>query len=102
MAIELLDPQLDQVTKHERGWKVVIFNDDVTPYNLVVFGIQTGAGVSEEVAEMIAAEAHKSDSAVVKSRLSEEKAEVIAEAIYVVTQAQGRFPGVRVEAQKDE
>ena len=102
MAIELLDPELAQDTKHEKGWKVVIFNDDVTPYDLVVFAIQHGAGLSEEVAEMIAKEAHQTDGAVVKNNLTEEKAEAIAEVIHVLTQAKGRFPGVRVEAQKDE
>lgn len=102
MPTELLDPELAQDTKHEKGWKVVIFNDDVTPYNLVVFAIQHGAGLSEEVAEMIAKEAHQTDGAVVKTNLSKEKADLIAEVIHLITKAKGKFPGVKVEAQKDD
>jgi ATP-dependent Clp protease adapter protein ClpS len=102
MTIELLDPETAQSTKHEKGWKVVIFNDDVTPYDVVVFSIQSGAGLSEEVAEMITKEAHNTDGAIVKHNLSEEKANIIAETIHGISKVKGRFPGVRVEAQKDE
>lgn len=102
MAIELLDPELAQDTKHEKGWKVVIFNDDHTPYDLVVLAIQKGARLSEEVAEMIAKEAHESGSAVVRAALSEEKANNIADKIAEITKFGGRFQGVQVEAQKDE
>lgn len=102
MPIELLDPETAQTNETERGWKVVIFNDDYTPYDLVVLAIQKGAGLSEEVAEMIAKEAHKTDAALVKRGLSEEKAEKIAETIIQITTYGGSFPGVRCEAQKDD
>ena len=54
-------PKLDikPETTPDRGWKVILFNDDVTPYDLVVFALQRAAGLSIEVAEMVALEAHR-------------------------------------------
>ena len=94
-------PQLEEKTDISPGYKVVIFNDDYTPYNLVVLALQIAAGLSDEVAAMVAKEAHESDCAVVKSGLTEEEADLMAAKIIHITKAD-RFPGVRCEAHKDD
>lgn len=102
MTIELLDPEVDTTNTTERGWRVVIFNNDYSPYDVIVLSIQKGAGLSEEVAEMIAKEAHLNDSAIVKRGLSQDKAEAIAETVTQISALGGRFEPVTCEAQKDE
>lgn len=84
------------------GWKVVLFNDEVTPLNVVVFGLQRAAGLSLEVAEMVAFEAHSEESAIVKRGLSEEDAKIICGGLRKWTRIDGLCPGVHCEAEKDE
>lgn len=84
------------------GWKVVLFNDDVTPIDVVVYGLQRAAGLSLEVATMVAIEAHEEDSAVVKRGLEEEDAKIICGGLRKWTRIEGLCPGVRCEAQRDE
>lgn len=84
------------------GWKVVIFNDDVTPIDVVVYGLQRAAGLSIEVAVMVAQEAHEQDSAVVKRGLSEDDAKIICGGLRKWTRIEGVCPGVRCEAQREE
>lgn len=84
------------------GWKVVLFNDDVTPLDVVVYGLQRAAGLSIEVAEMVALEAHQQDSAVVKRGLSEEDALIMCGGLRKWTRIEGLCPGVGCEAVKDE
>lgn len=84
------------------GWKVVLFNDDVTPLDVVVHGLQRAAGLSLEVAEMVALEAHDEDSAVVKRGLDEDDAKIVCASLRKWTRLEGLCPGVRCEAQKDE
>ena len=83
------------------GWKVVLFNDDITPYDVVVYGLQRAAGLSLEVAEMVAFEAHNDDSAIVKRSLSEEDAKIICGGLRTWTRVEGKCPGVRCEAEPD-
>jgi ATP-dependent Clp protease adapter protein ClpS len=89
-------------TTPDRGWKVVLFNDDVTPYDLVVFALQRAAGLSEEIAEMVALEAHREGEAVVKRGLSEEDATIICAGLRKWSRLEGVSPGVRAEAQRDD
>ena len=84
------------------GWKVVLFNDDVTPFDIVVHGLQRAAGLSVEVAEMVAFEAHHEESAIVKRGLSEEDAKIMCGGLRKWTRIEGRCPGVRCEAEHDE
>lgn len=98
----LLEDEVETVNSTEKGWKIVIFNDDFTPYDVVVLALQLGANLSEEIAEMVCKEAHNSGSAVAKSGLEQEDAEKRVEVIIDVTKFGGRFPGVRCEAQKDD
>lgn len=83
------------------GWKVVLFNDDVTPMEVVVYALQRAAGVSLEVAEMITMEAHSDGSAVVKRGLDEEDAKIICGGLRKWSRIDGLCPGVRCEAAKD-
>jgi ATP-dependent Clp protease adapter protein ClpS len=89
-------------TTVDRGWKVVLFNDDVTPFDVVVFALQRAAGLSVEVAEMVALEAHREDSAVVKRGLSEEDAQIICGGLRKWSRIEGLCPGVRCEAKPDD
>jgi ATP-dependent Clp protease adapter protein ClpS len=84
------------------GWKVVLFNDDVTPLEVVVYALQRAAGISLEVAEMITLEAHSEGSAVVKRGLGEEDAKIICGGLRKWTRIDGLCPGVHCEAQKDD
>ena len=83
------------------GWKVVLFNDEVTPLEVVIYALQRAAGVSLEVAEMITFEAHSEGSAVVKRGLAEEDARIICGGLRKWTRIDGLCPGVHCEAEKD-
>ena len=84
------------------GWKVVLFNDEVTPFDIVIYGLQRAAGLSIEVAEMVAIEAHEKESAVVKRGLSEEDALIMCGGLRKWTRVEGICPGVGCEAVKEE
>jgi ATP-dependent Clp protease adapter protein ClpS len=89
-------------TTVDRGWKVILFNDDVTPFDVVIFALQRAAGLSVEVANMVAQEAHRQGEAVVKRGLTEEDAQVICGGLRRWTRVEGVCPGVRCEAQPDD
>jgi ATP-dependent Clp protease adapter protein ClpS len=95
-------PTFARDTAPDRGWKVVLFNDDVTPFDVVVFALQRAAGLSVEVAEMVALEAHREDSAVVKRGLSEEDAQIICGGLRKWSRIEGLCPGVDCEAKPDD
>ncbi len=90
------------VNSTDAGWKVVLHNDEVTPLEVVVYGLQRAAGLSLEVAEMVAHEAHNDEAAVVKRGLSEEDAQIICGGLRRWTRIEGLCPGVFCEALKDE
>lgn len=85
-----------------RGWKVVLFNDDVHIYEMVILALQRAAGLSIEVAEMVAWEAHSEGSAVVKSGLDRDEALIICAGLRKWTRIEGRTSGVHCEAQQDD
>jgi ATP-dependent Clp protease adapter protein ClpS len=89
-------------TSIDRGWKVLLFNDEVTPLDVVIFGLQRAAGLSVEVAEMVTLEAHRNGEAVVKRGLTEEDAQIICGGLRKWTRIDGVCPGVRCEAQPDD
>lgn len=86
-----------QVT-HDPGWKVLLHNDEVTPLDVVVFALQRAAGLSVEVAEAVAMEAHTEGVAIVKRGLSEEDAKVMCGGLRKWTRIPGMCPGVNCEA----
>ena len=85
----------------DSGWKVVLYNDDVTPIEVVILALQRAAGLSLEVAEMVAVEAHTEGSAVVKRGLSEEDAKIICGGLRRWTRSE-EHPGVTCEALRDD
>lgn len=89
-------------TTPDRGWKVVLFNDEVTPIDVVIYALQRAAGLSLEVAEMVTVEAHREGSAVVKRGLTEEDAEIICGGLRKWSRIEGICPGVHCEAQQDD
>lgn len=89
-------------TTPDRGWKVVLFNDDFTPIEVVMYALQRAAGLSLEVAEMVTLEAHREGSAVVKRGLSEEDAEIICGGLRRWSRIEGLCPGVHCEPQQDD
>ncbi|NRA39241.1 MAG: ATP-dependent Clp protease adaptor ClpS [Planctomycetes bacterium] len=89
-------------TSTSNGWKVVLFDDDVTPFDIVIYGIQRAAGLSEEVAHMIANEAHNTGEAIVRSGLTETEAQQICAALRRWTRVPDICPGVHCEAMPDE
>ena len=90
------------VDSTDAGWKVILHNDAVTPFEVVIYGLQRAAGLSLEVAEMVANEAHSEEAAVVKRGLSEEDAQIICGGLRRWTRIEGLCPGVFCEALKDE
>lgn len=89
-------------TTPDRGWKVVLFNDDTTPFEVVIYALQRAAGLSLEVAEMVTHEAHREGSAVVRRGLTEEDAEIICGGLRKWSRIEGICPGVHCEAQQDD
>lgn len=84
------------------GWKVVLLNDDVTPFDMVVVALQRSCGLSEEVAEMIAIEAHQEGSAIAKRGLTQETAEAACARLRLLTCIPRRCPGVNCQAERDD
>lgn len=95
-------PEPDSTAVAEHGWKVVLLNDDVTPIDVVVFGLQQACGVSEEVAEMIAVEAHNEGAAVARNGLTQADAEATVVRLKALTRIPRLCPGVGCHAEKDE
>ncbi len=89
-------------TTPDRGWKIVLFNDDVTPYDVVIFALQRAVGLSLEVAEMVTKEAHREGHAVAKRGLSEEDAKIMCAGLRKWSRIDGLCPGVHCEAQADD
>jgi ATP-dependent Clp protease adapter protein ClpS len=85
-----------------RGWKVLLFDDDITPFDVVVFALQRAAALSLEVAEMVAFEAQSHGQAVVKSGLSKEDALTICGGLRKWTRIEGICTGVHCEALEDD
>jgi ATP-dependent Clp protease adapter protein ClpS len=58
ITLPVAEPELDRAAAHDRGWKVLLFNDETTPFDVVIQALQRAAGLSVEVAEMVAWAAH--------------------------------------------
>jgi ATP-dependent Clp protease adapter protein ClpS len=95
-------PAEQRDTAPDRGWKVVLHNDDVTPFDVVIFALQKAAGLSLEVAEMVAQEAHRTGAAVVRRGLGQEVAERMVALLVALTTIDGICPGVVAEALADD
>ncbi|MDA3960161.1 MAG: ATP-dependent Clp protease adaptor ClpS [Planctomycetota bacterium] len=92
----------DPASATDRGWKVVLYNDEVHDFITVVFALQRAAGLSVEVAEMVAYEAHSAGSAVVKSGLDRDDAMIICAGLRKWTRIDGHTGGVECEAIRDD
>ncbi len=101
-AIPAVEPEQKTIATTESGWKVLLYNDDVTPIDVVIVGLQKAAGLSIEVAEMVAMEAHDTGRAIVKRGLTREDAEIVCGLLKTYTRIEGFCPGVECEAVKDE
>lgn len=95
-------PDLDLESLADPGWMVVLHNDDVTPFDIVIYALQRAAGLSLEVAEMVAFEAHDEGCAIVKRGLSEEDARIICGGLRRWSRIEGVCPGLTCEAVHDE
>ena len=102
LPIPRIKPETNRPTVQDPGWKVVLHNDEVTPFEVVVYALQRAAGVSLEVAEMIAHEAHTKEMAIVKRGLTEEDANIICGGLRRWSRIEGVCPGVICEAVVDE
>ena len=100
-TIPAVRPDVAKKPVPEHGWKVVLHNDDVTELDVVIFALQRAAGLSLEVAEMVALEAHHEDSAVVKRGLTQDEADGICTRLVQYSCIQGISDGVRCEALPD-
>ena len=85
------------------GWRVVLLNDDVNDYVMVILALTKGLlGLSIEVAEMVAAEAHNTGSAVVKRGLDEEDAKIMCGALKKYSRIPQVTPGVEAIPEVDD
>ncbi len=85
----------------DRGWKVVLHNDEYHDFDQVVYAVQRAAALSLEVAEMITLEAHENGSAVVKRGIDEAEAHVICGGLRKWTRGEN-LPGVDCQALPDD
>jgi ATP-dependent Clp protease adapter protein ClpS len=95
-------PEMVTESQTEPGWMVVLHNDDVTPFDVVIYALQRAASLSLEVAEMVAHEAHSEGCAIVKRGLAEEDAQIICGGLRKWSRLEGLCPGVTCEAVHDE
>jgi ATP-dependent Clp protease adapter protein ClpS len=102
ITLPIAEPELDRAEHHDRGWKVLLFNDETTPFEVVIQALQRAAGLSVEVAEMVAWAAHSQGQAVVKRGLLEEDAQIICGGLRRWTRIDGLCPGVRCTAEPDD
>lgn len=58
MNAPLIAPALDQAEVQTRRWMVVIHNNDITPFDLVILTLMQATGCDLEEASMEAWEAH--------------------------------------------
>lgn len=84
------------------GWRVILFNDDLTPFDIVIIGLMRAAGLSAEVSEMVALEAHGTGAAVVRRGLQEDEARIMCGRLKAFTRVPGLCPGVDCEAEREE
>lgn len=95
-------PEREATVLVEHGWRVVLMNDDVTPIDVVVLGLQKACALSEEVAEMIAIEAHEEGSAVARRGLTQDEAEAQCIRLKALTRIPRLCPGVGCAAEREE
>ena len=86
----------------DRGWKVILYNDEVHDFLVVILALQRAAGLSVEVAEMVAYEAHTQGRAIVKRGLDKDDALIICGGLRRWTRIEGATPGVDCEAVPDD
>lgn len=96
-----IKPAAPEVTP-DSGWKVLLFNDEVHDFDLVIFALQRAAGLSLEVAEMVAVECDQEGEAVVKRGLEHDEALIICGGLRKWTRIEGVTPGVACEAVRDD
>ena len=84
------------------GWKVIIHNNDYTPFDLVILGLISIFDLSAEEAEKKAMETHHEGSAVVKTGLTQEDAVCKAGEFRILTKDFGRLKPCLATAEPDE
>lgn len=94
-------PVTERIANEDHGWKVVLHNDDITPFDVVIYALQRAAGLSLEVAEMVALEAHSDGVAIVKRGLSEEDAQIICGGLRRWSRVPNLCDGVECDAVPD-
>ncbi len=92
----------ESVAKTSPGWRIVLFNDEVTPFDVVILALQRACGLSEEVAEMVAIEAHSEGSAIAKRGILREEAEAACVRMRTLTKIPQVCPGVGCHAETDD
>ena len=103
LPVPVVEPDLDAYlhVHQDHGWKVILFNDETTPFDVVIMALQRAAGLSIEVAEMVAWAAHAEGQAVVKRGLDEDDAKIICGGLRRWTRIEGLCPGVHCTAEPD-
>lgn len=86
----------------ERGWSVILYNDDIHEYLSVVFALQRAAGLSLEVAEAVAHEAHTNGRSIARSGLDKDDALVICAGLRRWTRIDDLTDGVACEAVREQ
>jgi ATP-dependent Clp protease adapter protein ClpS len=83
-----------------RTYSLIAFNDDVTPFMLVIMGIAM-IGVEVQRAEELTNEIHHKGSAVVKSGMSKDEVVQAYNVVKEITKGGGRYPGIEMQMVED-
>ncbi|MEZ4709575.1 MAG: ATP-dependent Clp protease adaptor ClpS [Caldilineaceae bacterium] len=82
----VIDESIDE--QFERMWQIIIHNDDVTPYDYVIFILEHVFTLSNEMAEHVTWIAHNNGEAIVVIRPRNE-----AERLIMAARARSRLDG---------
>lgn len=103
MATTFVDEEVEvtEDTVSSNGWKVIIHNNDYTPFDLVIIGLITIFDKTMDQAKAHAMETHKTGSSVVATGLTQEDAVVNAGKFRIFTKDFGRLPPCLATAEED-
>jgi ATP-dependent Clp protease adaptor protein ClpS len=79
-APPIVEPEVDKRTDLEPPWRILVHNDDVTPYDFVIHVLVSIFQLSREIAEHVTLVAHTTGKARVATRPKSEALRLIAKA----------------------
>lgn len=97
-VVEKIEEKVDESLA--RTWSLIAFNDDVTPFLLVILAL-TMIDIDSDRAQELTQQIHGKGSAVVKSGMSKDNVVKAYNVVKEVTKGGGRFPGIEMQMVED-